>query len=276
MSTRWIIAVLLAAAGCDEPTETTASTATGQTGTSTGAAGGAGGMGGVGGGALSLEGVLIDTAEMPLGGVDVLACMTTVCFTQESLADGRFAFAIEGPAEIALKTQANLAVAPRRAAALEPVRLAMGSAVDAGTLYVPDLPDGAVMAPATEDPQTLSAGDGVELTLSRGDLEPLLGEVLHDVAARRLPQEHVPVYADLEGEEIVAVFALHPFGAVSASPISVRATADVPDATPVLFRTISEIDGAFSEPVAGAAEGGSVATAAGTGITHLTYLVISR
>jgi hypothetical protein len=102
-----------------------------------------------------------------------------------------------------------------------------------------------------------------------------LGEFLYDLAARRLPNEHVPHYAELEGEQIVAVYALHPFAASSASPIAVRAPADLPDGTVVWFRTVDELDGNCSEPIAGQVDGGYVATAPGTGIRRITYLVIS-
>ena len=46
--------------------------------------------------------------------------------------------------------------------------------------------------------------------------------------------------------------------------------------TRVKFRTIDEIDGTFSAPVAGQASGRYLTTDPGAGITELTYLVISR
>jgi hypothetical protein len=201
--------------------------------------------------------------------------MATTCLYGESQADGRFMFEIEPPASVALKTHEDLTRTPRWAAALEPVRVVGGSWVDAGALYVPELPEGAVLGPETDDPQTLAAGDGLELTLRRADLEPPLGEFLFDIAARRVPAEYVPDYPDLE-EEVIAVYALHPFAAESASPITIRAPTDLPDGTPVSFRTISEIDGSFSAPAPGLASGGALTTNAGAGITRLTYLVVSR
>jgi hypothetical protein len=224
----------------------------------------------------AITGVLIDPAGQPLAGVAVLACQASSCANGETDPDGRFHFVVEPPADVALKTHPNLAGTPRLAAALEPVDILDDTLIDLGTVYVPGLPSGAVIGPATDDPQTLAVGDGLELTFNGADLTPALGEFLYDIAARRLPEEHVPAYAELSDEQIVAVYALHPFAASSASPIAVRAPADLPDGTLVWFRTVGELDGNCSEPVLGEAQGGYVTTAPGAGITRLTYLVISR
>lgn len=227
-----------------------------------------------------LAGTLASSADEPLGNEMVLACMSTVCLFGATQADGRFFFPIEPPADVALKTPEDLSVAPRRAAALCPVKIVDGSLVDVGTLHVPDLPQGAVLGPASMDPQTLTVGDGLELTLRRADLTPRIGDVLVDAAARLVPASQVCAFIlaseALDGEEVVAVYALHPFAATSASPMAVRAPSDLPAGTPVSFRTISEIDGHWSEPVPGHADGAAVATDPSVGITELTWLVISR
>jgi hypothetical protein len=228
------------------------------------------------GGGPGLAGLLIGPDEQALANVDVLACQATTCLYGESGADGRFAFVLEPPARVALKTHADLTQVPRLAAALVPVAIVDDTLVDTGRLYAPDLPAGAVIGPDTADPQTLDAGDGLELTLRRADLSAPIGDFLYDVAARLLPPQHVPAYLELGDEQVVAVYAMHPFAARSSSPIGVRAPADLPDGTAVWFRTISELDGTFSDPVAGQAGGGYVATDAGTGIMRITYLVISR
>lgn len=223
-----------------------------------------------------LAGTLVDEAGAPLPFEMVLACMSTVCLFGGSEADGRFVFPIEPPAEVALKTLADLSTTPRRAATLCPVRIVDDALVKVGALHVPSLPPGVPIEPASADPQTLLAGDGLELTLRRADLAPRLGDELVDVAARRVPPEQVCPQLALAGEEIVAVYALHPSAAVSASPIAVRAPSDLPAGTVVEFRTISEIDGHFSEPAPGRATGTAVETDPAAGITELTWLVISR
>lgn len=221
-----------------------------------------------------LAGVLLDPDGQPLPRTDVLACMATTCLFGESDADGRFAFAIEPPAEVALKTHADLDASPRRAAALEPVRLVDGTRVDVGSVYTPDLPAGAILGPASDDPQTLAAGDGLELTLHRADLTPAIGDALFDVAARALPADRVPSYPELAGRTVLAVYALHPFAATSASPIAVRAPVALPDGTAVEVRVVSELDGLLSAPIPAHVSGGVATTDAGEGITRLTYLVI--
>ena len=110
-----------------------------------------------------LAGLLIDPMGQPRPTTDVLACMATTCLFGESGPDGRFFFPIEPPAEVALKTHHELTRTPRLAAALEPVRIVDDSLVDVGTLYTPELPEGVVIGPATDDPQILAVGDGLEL-----------------------------------------------------------------------------------------------------------------
>jgi hypothetical protein len=223
-----------------------------------------------------LFGALADETGQPLGYEMVLACMSTVCLFGSTDADGRFSFPIDPPADVALKTPVDLATTPRRGAALCPIRIADQSAIDVGTFHVPHLPQGTPIGPATMDPQTLEVGDGLTLTLRRADLTPRIGDVLVDAAARLVPATRVCPLLAVPGEEIVAVYALHPFAATSASPIAVRAPSDLPPGTAVRFRTISEIDGHLSEPVPGQADGSAVETDPSAGISELTWLVISR
>lgn len=223
-----------------------------------------------------LAGMLKDEAGQPLGHEMVLACMATVCLFGDTDEDGRFFFPIEPPADVALKTPEDLTATPRRGAALCPVRIVDETLVDVGDLYSPDLPEGVPIGPADMDPQTLPAGDGLELTLRRADLTPRIGDILVDAAARRVPESQLCPFVVPADEEVVAVYALHPFAATSSSPIAVRAPSDLPPGTQVKFRTISEIDGHLSEPVPGQANGSAVETDAEAGITELTWLLISR
>jgi hypothetical protein len=223
-----------------------------------------------------LAGMLVSAAGAPVAGRDVLACMATTCLFGKSGPDGRFDFAITPPAEVALKTHPELATTPRLAAALEPIRITGDARVDAGTLYTPELPQGATIGPASSDPQTLAAGDGLELTLSRATLTPPLGGFLFDVAARKLPADRLPSYPELAGRTVIAVYALHPFAAKSTSPIGVRSPAALADGTAVDFYAVSEIDGRLSAPAVGHASGGFVRTDPGQGLGFLTYVVLAQ
>lgn len=222
-----------------------------------------------------LRGRLVDANEQPLSGVQVLACQATTCFYGESDADGRFSFVIEPPADVALKTSANLAAVPRMAAALVPVDITDAALVELGDVHVPELPDGVVLGPPSDELQTYVVGDGLELSLRSADLTPSIGEFLHDVAACWIPPEHVPPYHELEGAQVLAVYALHPFAATSASTIGVRVPVDAPDGTQVELRTLSHLDGDVAEVVAAVVEDGHAVTAPDTGITRLTYLIVS-
>lgn len=222
-----------------------------------------------------IVGVLVDASEQPIADEDILGCLATTCYFGKTAADGSFAFTIEPPAEVALKTHPDPARTPRWAAALEPIRLTDPVIIDAGTVYVPELPAGAVLDTSTDEPQTLAVGDALELTVRQGELQAAPGVFLYDLAARRIPAAHVPPYAELGDRDVVAVYALHPFETTSASPMGVRAPTDLPDGTTVALWTIDHLDGTFSEPVPGHVEAGFVVTDPGVGISRLTHLVIS-
>lgn len=227
-------------------------------------------------GGPGLAGLLVEPDGDALPNRDVLACMSTVCLYGDSGADGSFSFAIEAPADVALKTQEDLSIEPRRGAALCPVKITGDERVQVGRLTCPLLPAGVPIGPAADDPQALEAGDGLTLTLRRADLTPRLGDSLYDVAARLVPPAQVCSLLTVPGEEIVAVYALHPFAAVSATPIAVRLPSDLPAGTAVQFRTISEIDGHLSDPAPGHTDGNVAETDPDVGITELTWLVVSR
>lgn len=226
-------------------------------------------------GGPGLRGRLVDDDAQPLSGVEVLACQATTCYYGESDADGRFSFVIEPPAEIALKTHTNLAAAPRMAAALVPVDILDDVLVDLGDVYVPELPEGVVLGSPSDEPQTYLVGDGLELSLRSADLEPSIGEFLYDVAASRIPPEHASAYEELESAQVLAVYALHPFAATCNSVIGVRVPVDAPDGTMVEIRTLSHLDGNIAEVVPAIVEDGHAVTAPGSGITRLTYLLVS-
>jgi hypothetical protein len=226
-------------------------------------------------GGPGLRGRLVDANEQPLPDVEVLACQATTCYYGESDADGRFSFVIEPPAELALKTHTNLAAVPRVAAALVPVDIIDDVLVDLGDVYVPALPEGVVLGVPSEELQTYLVGDGLELSLRSADLMPSIGEFLYDMAASRVPPEHVPPYDELEGEQVLAVYAMHPFAATCTSVIGVRVPVDAPEGTQVWLRTLSHVDGNVVEVIAGVVENGHAVTAPGIGITRLTHLIVS-
>lgn len=218
--------------------------------------------------------------KTPQGGsiaqTTVLGCTATTCFFGETDADGNFEFAIDPPRKVAFKTHEDLSTSPRRAAALCPVQVVDDVLVNLNDVFVPELPEGASIGPVADDPQTLSVGDGLSIAFSRRSLKPVLGESLVDAAARRIPNDQQPALPGLEAQNVVAIYALHPFGAHSTEPIAVRADSTLPAGTHVAFQTISELDGSLSAAVSGIADGTSVSTDAGTGIDELSWLVISR
>jgi hypothetical protein len=227
-------------------------------------------------GDAGIVGVLVDASEQPIADEDILGCLATTCYFEKTASDGSFAFTIPLPAEVAVKTHPDPARNPRWAAALEPILLETEGIVDAGTVYVPELPAGAVLDTTTDEPQVLAVGDGLELTVRQAELDTPPGTFLYDLAARRIPEAHVPPYPELGDRDVVAVYALHPFETTSGAPIEVRAPVDLPDGTAVELWTIDQLDGTFSAPVPARVDGGFAVTDPGVGISRLTHLVISR
>jgi hypothetical protein len=249
------------------------------------AAGGSAGMesgGSAGSGAapsgLSVKGIIEDETGKGVGGTDVLCCSLLTCYTIKSTAVGSFTFNFEAslPVHFVVKTLEDTTEVPRRAATMFPLHLVEPVVIDTGKMLVPSLPDGAALGPKSSDPQKLEVGDGLELTVSRADLMPPIGGFIDDIAARKIPLERVPPLPDLGAEEVIAVYALHPFTTTSKSPIAVRAPSDLPAGTKVKLRTINEYDGTLSAPAEGQADGAEIATLPAAGIEELTWLVISK
>src|SRR5688500_4042002 len=78
--------------------------------------GGGGGGGDAGTATRAVTGTLVDEDGVPLARTQVLGCMAHTCLYTGTDAVGRFSFAIEPPARVAVKTIANLSVQPRRGA----------------------------------------------------------------------------------------------------------------------------------------------------------------
>lgn len=223
--------------------------------------------------AWDLRGSLVGEDGAALGEVAVMACTDLFCLNGETEPSGAFSFLLDPPARVAVKTHEDLGATPRLAAALHPCML-VDEPLDLGEVYVPTLPDGVRLGPSLTQVQTLDAGDGLTLTLRRGDLQVAFGDTLIDVAARRVPADRTAPYA-MAGEQLLAVYALHPFAATSDTPVGLRLVSDLPTGTAVWFRTLSELDGSPSQPVAGHADGTALVTDAGLGIDRLTWLVVT-
>ena len=223
-----------------------------------------------------VTGVLEDEAGGALAHTDVQACSEKVCLYSETDAGGRFRFELpRRAAPFVLKTLEDPSARPPRAAALAPILVAGSPSLEMGSVLVAHLPVGRPVRPGSGARLDVEAGDGLRLTLVPRDLAPPPGRTLTTIAARRIPLDRGPRYELPHGETVMAVYALHPFGTISRSPIAVQAPAGLPAGTRVVFRTMREIDGTFSPPVPGAVAGAHVATHASRGITELTHLVIT-
>lgn len=220
-------------------------------------------------------GKIVDEDGENVGVFRVLACQTRICQIGETQSDGRFRFVTPPPAQVALKTHEDTAHAPQYGAILYPATIAGDQPIDLGTLYLPRFGEGAMVGPASADPQVLAIGDGVELTVSRREMMVPVGASLSRLAARKIREDRYPSPPGLS-EEILAVYALRPFTAKSARPIKVRVELPLPAGTRVQFRTLSELDGTMSEPAFGGSDGTYVITDEGAGIDNLTWLIISR
>lgn len=222
-----------------------------------------------------LVGRLVGADGAALAHFDVQACSSVFCLTGATGADGEFAFQVDPGTRIALKTHEVLSN-PARAAVLIPVEVPEGPAVDLGAVFVPDLPEGVPLGSERSDPQVLSVGDGLELTLNAADLVAPFGVFLHEVGAARLPDNYLPAYPAIGDEGVLHVYAMVPFSTASTSPIGVRVPTELPSGASARVRTIDPLDGTLSEPIELVSDGSALATAPGTGVSELTHLVITQ
>lgn len=233
-----------------------------------------------GGGPVEISGVLKSESGKTLSQTTVMGCMTTSCLFAQSDAQGAFTFMADPQAKIVVKTLEDLKGEPKLGATMRPLQVdGAADKIELGTVYVPELPPESFIDSNPSELQTMAAGDGLELTFRSGDIEPHLGDVFSSISARRVRAEQIPAFPELTAQQIVAVYALHPFAARSHSPIAVRAALDssnLPADAALEFRTVSELDGSLSEPVRGLARAGFATTELGAGISKLSWLVISR
>jgi hypothetical protein len=221
-----------------------------------------------------LTGVLIDESGGALPFRTVMACTREVCFYSDTNASGRFAFLLDEPIRGVIKTDEDLRSTPRRTSPMVPIAVAANEFLDVGEIVAPSLAGGTPVDANVSEAQTVDAGDGLSLIVSPASIEAAPGRIVEAIAARRLPEHAIPAYAALAGSHVIAVYALHPFAARSATPTGVRIDSDLPEGTRVRLRVIDEIDGTFSDPVPAVVRGGVIATSPGNGITSFTHLVV--
>ena len=227
-----------------------------------------------------VKGVLFDEAGKPQPMVQILACNPSVCMYGTTGGDGSFQVDKLQLGGLAVKTQEDLTMMPARGEAIQPVLLTMQNVtVDIGKLYIPTLGPGGLLMGAEDMsmPQVIDAGDGVTLTVRRTDLDLPFGTPKKPaLAARLVPPERRPTL-DVGGEKIVGTWALSPFETKSSSKVAVKVKLALAANTEVHFRTISELNGALSDPAIGheAMDGLSAATDANQGIDNLTWLIVT-
>ena len=71
------------------------------------------------------------------------------------------------------------------------------------------------------------------------------------------------------------MYALAPFATSSARPVGLRVASDLPAGATAHARSVDYLDGTFSAPVRLTADGTSLSTAPGEGVTALTHLIIT-
>jgi hypothetical protein len=219
-------------------------------------------------------GRLVDEDGAPRAGEQVLACTMVFCLTVDSDLDGGFFVPLtDVPESLSVKTHEywDEGIAP----GLLPLFVPDDVTIDVGEIVCPRVEPGEPWGPVADDPQTFDAGDGLELTMRRADVALPFGTSFDAVGAGELPLDRVPSYDGLEAEQVLAVYALHPFGATSASPVGVSAPVDLPAGTPVYFRSIGILGEGLSAPAVGASDGSRATTGEGQGLTELTYVVVS-
>lgn len=225
---------------------------------------------------VRVDGRLVDATGAPAAGERIMVCNLLACQSGLSGPDGRFDLSLGRAGHYVLKTEDVISGRSRHAAAMLPVLALRDAPVDVGDLPLPPLPEGPRVGPASADPQALAATDDLTLTISRSAVKMAFHDYLHELVAVPLPPERTRWAADLTGEDLLAVWALHPFEATSAVPVAIAWTTDQPDGAVVRFRTVGGANGTLSAPIDAPVSGGVARTPEGAGITELTYLVATR
>lgn len=226
-----------------------------------------------------VSGVLRDEAGMPVKATSILACSATECQYGTTKDDGSFAVPNLKLIELAIKTEDEYEVTPKKAAALYPIKLTQANMIiDLKDIFVPTMTKTLPFSPTSTMAAPLALADGVTLTVVGKDLmRPITADRIEYIGAREVPAERRPPTVAIPGETVVASYAIMPFGTKSSSKIPVTVATKLAPGTVVYFRSISELDGKLSDPATGkeAQDGLSASTDPGQGITNLTWLVVS-
>jgi hypothetical protein len=152
---------------------------------------------------VSVKGVIVDENGSPLPAF-MSVCNPFICRSVDAASDGSFLIGGVQLLDFGVRSHDDITTSPVRGTVvrlLHPTEA--GATLDAGMLFAPSMPAGAVLTGDPGTPQTLLVGDGLTLRLVGQDLEFPIGDPGTTIAARRIPAEHVPPY-DLGAETLVA------------------------------------------------------------------------
>jgi hypothetical protein len=223
-----------------------------------------------------ISGRLVGTDGVARVGERVLACTPLTCLTLDTDADGAFRFEIAAPAQLVVKSRPDLDHQPRRGVAMVPCVLADDAPMPLGDVLVPDLSAGARVDAFDAVSRDHDLGGGLTLTLAGTAVQPALGTSVRDLAAGVIPPDRAPHFPGLNHDDVLAVYALHPFEAHLDPPAAVAIATDLPVGEVVDLYTIDALDGALSAPIPATSDGEALRTGAGAGLDRLTNLVVVR
>ncbi len=221
-----------------------------------------------------LTGTLYDvTCGEPLQAVRVTFCQVA-CTFRDTDAHGRFVFAgldeAEGLFDVVGHVNPDAAYYTGLAYTFD--------IPAAGGLVAPDvcLPEIESVQPVESGSNEVDLGDGLKLTLDGDEIEWLLGTP--EIGAVEVP-DTAWQYVDLEGVDVLGVWALYAFGNMlteDGTPIAVTlpARGDLDTGDPATVYAMSHGDGGFVEAATATTTGGDlqVVTDPGEGLHELTWI----
>ena len=237
----------------------------------------------------TVMGVVKDEAGNVIKGLTLQGCSAATCLTTVIGMDGGFVISGLALTHLSVKLGEDETSMPRRGEAMVPLVLAKdGEVVDVGTIYAPTMGPGALVA-AMAGAQTLSVGDGMMLTVVRGDLVAPLGgwtdsnskPVPPFIIARRVTADHRAKTFDVGTDTtVIDSYSMMPFALTSKTPIGVTLTLPAKETpgTVVHLRTYAELDGTPNPVVNGTVgqDGLTVTVANGTGLNDMTWIIVSK
>lgn len=225
----------------------------------------------------TLVGVVRDDTGAPLADAFLGLC-ADACWASASAADGSFAYENVPAGDYHLDvrvdgTPGNADVQPTTGTISIAMSLAVDETLELPPLFVPDPGTATLLSAGNQD---VTLGE-LTLTIDPSSWALPFGVDAPYVAAVRVPEMQWPPNP-IDGAEVVARWALNPYGTLSDTPMPLSITNDfglAPDATVGVY-TLNPSTGLLEHEATATVRADGTIIEAPAGITRVTWVVLAR